>query len=431
MSINDTEETISKESQGKSDSGFLGILHTIALIGVIAGAVGSVGLTLYAGRSTPRFLLVLFVIWVLSPFVALAWANLSFKALVGSNPGDALLRDAHYRAGLPGHLWESCFAACGVAACFRVPCSSIGVMVAYGDSGSNSRGHFTQAITSRRRRLAPYSTTVRRTVRKQCASRQAASSAGAPELLLFLPIVIIIVVGVVLFLVGFHRVEQPRIPSFEGIEDPQTTQAYDQISRWPQFRMLRLMIDRKLAGYCPAGTLADIGCGPGYLTTLIAQRHPHLQVLGLDTSDEMVKAASLNAADLGLSSRVKFRRGDAANLPLPDGALDFAVSTLSLHHWSHPENGLAEIHRALKTGGQLLLFDLRRDPRRFFIWVMRFAQRIVVPAPLRLANEPLGSLQSSYSLTELEVMMSKSHFEEYTIDGRTGWVFVWARKTSQ
>jgi hypothetical protein len=30
---------------------------------------------LRAGQRTPRFLLVLFTIWVLSPFVALAWAN--------------------------------------------------------------------------------------------------------------------------------------------------------------------------------------------------------------------------------------------------------------------------------------------------------------------------------------------------------------------
>ena len=46
------------------------------ILAVVAGAVGSVGLMLRAGRSTPRLLLVLFVIWVLSPFVALAWANM-------------------------------------------------------------------------------------------------------------------------------------------------------------------------------------------------------------------------------------------------------------------------------------------------------------------------------------------------------------------
>jgi hypothetical protein len=51
----------------------------VAGIAVVAGAVGSVGLLLRAGRRTPRLLLVLFVIWILSPFVALAWANMVSK----------------------------------------------------------------------------------------------------------------------------------------------------------------------------------------------------------------------------------------------------------------------------------------------------------------------------------------------------------------
>jgi hypothetical protein len=46
---------------------------------VLAGAAGSVILLLRAGQRTPRFLLAGFVIWVLSPFVALAWANVVSK----------------------------------------------------------------------------------------------------------------------------------------------------------------------------------------------------------------------------------------------------------------------------------------------------------------------------------------------------------------
>jgi hypothetical protein len=53
----------------------LGRLRAVTRIAVVVGAVGSVGLMLRAGRNTPRLLLVFFVIWVLSPFVALAWAN--------------------------------------------------------------------------------------------------------------------------------------------------------------------------------------------------------------------------------------------------------------------------------------------------------------------------------------------------------------------
>ena len=51
---------------------------SLALITVAAGAAGSVGLLLKLGQRTPRFLLLLFIIWVLSPFLALAVAgNLS------------------------------------------------------------------------------------------------------------------------------------------------------------------------------------------------------------------------------------------------------------------------------------------------------------------------------------------------------------------
>lgn len=55
--------------------GFLGLLSAAARVAVVAGAIGSVGLMLRAGRSTPRLLLVVFVFWVVSPFVALAWAS--------------------------------------------------------------------------------------------------------------------------------------------------------------------------------------------------------------------------------------------------------------------------------------------------------------------------------------------------------------------
>lgn len=58
----------------------LGFLRAAALIAMGAGAVGSLGLMLRADQRTPRFLLVLFFIWVLSPFVALAWANVASKA---------------------------------------------------------------------------------------------------------------------------------------------------------------------------------------------------------------------------------------------------------------------------------------------------------------------------------------------------------------
>ena len=80
MSINGPGEMTSDASQRRLDSGILGLLRTVALIAVPAGALGSVGLMLFIGHRNPsRLLLVFFVTWVLSPFVALVLANVISK----------------------------------------------------------------------------------------------------------------------------------------------------------------------------------------------------------------------------------------------------------------------------------------------------------------------------------------------------------------
>lgn len=79
MSIGPSEIT-AKASGQRPAGGFLRLLRVVALIAVVAGAVGSVGLMLWVGRRNPsRVLLGLFVIWDLSPFVALALADMVSK----------------------------------------------------------------------------------------------------------------------------------------------------------------------------------------------------------------------------------------------------------------------------------------------------------------------------------------------------------------
>jgi hypothetical protein len=51
-------------------------LRTAALIAIVFGAVGSVGLLRHAQEHPPPLLVVLFIIWVLAPFAALAVANI-------------------------------------------------------------------------------------------------------------------------------------------------------------------------------------------------------------------------------------------------------------------------------------------------------------------------------------------------------------------
>ena len=57
------------------------LLGTVAVIAMPAGAIGTVALFLRVAlaQRTPPFLIVLFIVWLLSPFAVLAWAHLASR----------------------------------------------------------------------------------------------------------------------------------------------------------------------------------------------------------------------------------------------------------------------------------------------------------------------------------------------------------------
>src|SRR5512134_920239 len=75
MNEKDPGQMAAKASQGKPESRLLGMLRAAALTALVVGAIGSLVIMFREGQATPRFLLVLFTIWVLAPFATLFWVN--------------------------------------------------------------------------------------------------------------------------------------------------------------------------------------------------------------------------------------------------------------------------------------------------------------------------------------------------------------------
>ena len=214
--------------------------------------------------------------------------------------------------------------------------------------------------------------------------------------------VIVFLLFLLLILVsGLFRLNTPRKVSLEGIEDPKAAEAYDRISRMPQFKLIRRSFVKKLKKYGVKETITDIGCGPGYLLQAVAKEFPENTLVGVDISEEMVERAKKNFTVMGYGERIEFKQGSADHLPFGDGTQPFIISNLSLHHWDEPHEAFKEIYRVLKPGGQMLIYDLRRDTRRLFFYLIWFAQnitlRVLGTAAITKINEPMGSLLASYT----------------------------------
>lgn len=73
------------------------------------------------------------------------------------------------------------------------------------------------------------------------------------------------------------------------------------------------------------GRVVDLGCGPGTMTALLAERWPGARVLGLDSSKQMVE----RAAQFEQPGRLEFRQGDLATWE-PEEPVDVIVCNATL-----------------------------------------------------------------------------------------------------
>jgi ArsR family transcriptional regulator len=113
---------------------------------------------------------------------------------------------------------------------------------------------------------------------------------------------------------------------------------------------------RALGLLMPPVTVADLGCGEGYLT-LEAARWAR-QVVAVDRSDVVLERAKALARRRRVSN-VVWKRGELERLPIKDASVDVALLSQALHHALNPARAVAEAARITVPGGRVLILDLR------------------------------------------------------------------------
>lgn len=106
------------------------------------------------------------------------------------------------------------------------------------------------------------------------------------------------------------------------------------------------------------GRVADIGCGQGTSTILMAERFPASVFTGFDHSDALIAVARKAAVEAGVSDRVGFEVADATSFPAgPDGGYDLITFTDCLHDLGDPVAAAARARSTLAPGGTTMIIE--------------------------------------------------------------------------
>jgi MPBQ/MSBQ methyltransferase len=113
----------------------------------------------------------------------------------------------------------------------------------------------------------------------------------------------------------------------------------------------------RLAGLDAGHHLLDVGCGIGGPSRHLASEFG-CRVTGLDLTAEYCRVAAMLAERTGLSDRVEFRQGDALAMPFAEAGFDRVWTQHASMNIADKDGLIAEMHRVLKSGGRLALYDI-------------------------------------------------------------------------
>src|SRR5215469_907084 len=114
-------------------------------------------------------------------------------------------------------------------------------------------------------------------------------------------------------------------------------------------------LDGAVAKLERGATVADIGCGHGWSTVLMAKAFPKSQFVGYDFHPSSIDAASKHAAEHGVAANCRFEVGTAKDYPGED--FDLVTCFDCLHDMGDPTGAADHIRQSLKQDGSWMIVE--------------------------------------------------------------------------
>lgn len=159
----------------------------------------------------------------------------------------------------------------------------------------------------------------------------------------------------------------------------------------------------RAAGLDAAKHVLDVGSGLGGTSRCLAKEFG-CRVTGIDLTDEYCRAATMLTAKTGLAHLVDCRQGDATKLPFDDQAFDVVWTEHVAMNIPDKTRLYMEMHRVLKPGGTLAIYDVLAGPSGPVLFPVPWARTpdtsfLVQPNELRKLLQGAGFTVTDWSDT--------------------------------
>ena len=156
---------------------------------------------------------------------------------------------------------------------------------------------------------------------------------------------------------------------------------------------LSLNIDRRwrrktVALMAPAKHVLDVAIGTADLTIEMLRQGKVEQVTGIDLSDQMMEIGQGKVErmkDLA-KERVQFVHANAQAMPFEDASFDGVTCAFGCRNFSNLDEGLREMYRVLKPGGQVTILEFSYPTRRYIRVLYDFYFTHVLPTIGRIVS---------------------------------------------
>jgi SAM-dependent methyltransferase len=120
-------------------------------------------------------------------------------------------------------------------------------------------------------------------------------------------------------------------------------------------------LDGVVAKLEQGGSVADVGCGHGASTVLMARAFPRSRFTGFDYYDDSIETASERAAKAGVAERVEFVKASAASYP--GSGFDLVTMFDCLHDMGDPAGAARHVRQSLAPDGTWMIVEPKAGDR--------------------------------------------------------------------